>query len=126
MSSADEEWTAEIVGPFKRSHLVVDGWQVPLVDAAEQDGGRVMFVVDGRFGFSVMAGDFEQAARLVATGIAIALGLPCHPRGNMSAEERAQMFAHITQPALAPRRLVGIGAVEIEIPEPPEHDPRDE
>ena len=116
--------TAEIVGPFQSSHLVVDGWTVPLVSAVEQDGGKVMFVVDRRFGFTVSAGDFDQAARLVATGIAVALGLPCHPRGDLSDEDRERMLRHLPHPTLAPTRLVAIGAVETAPAEPGEDDPR--
>jgi len=115
---------SEIIGPFQYSHLVIDGWTVPLVSAVEQDGGTVMFIVDRRFGFTVSAGDFDQAARLVATGIAVALGLPCHPRGDLSAEERERMLRHIPHPALRPTRLVGLGAVETEPAALGEDDPR--
>jgi hypothetical protein len=119
-----QDSNAEIIGPFQHSHLVVDGWTVPLVSAVEQDGGKVMFVVDHRFGFTISAGDFDQAARLLATGIAVALGLPCHPRGDMSQEDREQMLRHLPHPTMAPTRLVGIGSVETEPAEPPEDDPR--
>ena len=100
--------TVEIVGPFNQRALVVDGWRVPLMEAIELDGGRVALVVDNRYEYSFAAADFESAARLVATGIAVALGLPCHPSGNLNDVDREFVFRHITQPALAPRRMVAL------------------
>jgi hypothetical protein len=115
----------EIVGPFNLRELVVDGWSVPFVQAVEVDGGRVHFMVDRRFGFDVSAGDFEQAARLVAYAVAVAIGLPCHPRGDEDKEMVGQ-HAHIHM-ALRPRRMHSIDGVKAEDIEPePSNDPRDD
>lgn len=115
----------EIVGPFNRRELVVDGWSVPLVEAIETDGGRIHFVVDRRFGYDVAAADFDQVARLVATAVAVAVGLPCHPRDDDD-REMIQRHAHIHM-ALRPRRMMGIGLVETEDVEvEPSNDPRDD
>lgn len=106
--------SAEIVGPFHRRELVVEGWTVPFVEAIELDGGRIHFVVDHRFGYDVAAADFEQVAGLLADAVAIALGMPSHPRGDLTADERRHWFAHLSHGALRPVRLIGITAVSTE------------
>jgi hypothetical protein len=115
---------AEIVGPFHRRDLVVDGWSVPLIEAFEADNGRVHFTVDHRFGFDVSPADFEQVASLLATAIAVAVGLTCHPSGD-DPEEMARLEKHMhIHPALRPRRMIGISMVETEDVEITDDDPR--
>jgi hypothetical protein len=97
--------SAEIVGPFKERRLVVNGWQVPFLEATELDGGRVHFTLDHRLGLEVDAKDFERIASFLANAIAVALGLPSHPSGEKTLEETQQMWALLPHPALAPRRL---------------------
>jgi hypothetical protein len=115
----------ELVGPFTERRLIVDGWQVPFLDVTEVDGGRVHFTLDKRLGFDVGAADFEQVAHLVANCIAVASGLPCHPRGDLTPEERTAAFAHATVHwTLLPRRTVGIEMVGTE--EEAERDEQDD
>lgn len=110
----------ELVGPFERHELVVDGWSVPLIEAHELDGGQVSFIVDHRFGFLVSAGDFEQVAHLLANAIAVAVGFSCHPRGDDPDEvSRLEKHMHI-HPVLRPRRMIGIGSVTTEAVEMPD------
>lgn len=118
--------TIEISGWHKTRLLLVDGWHVPFVEAKEMDGGKVMFVVDGRFGFEVAAGEFEEVARLVAYTYAIAIGLGCFPEGDLSPEERQRLFAHATVPPTCwPHRHMQITDVAVEEVEPdPDNDPR--
>lgn len=94
--------------------LVVNDWSVPFVEAVEQTGGRVLFVLDGRLGFEVSAADFEEAARLVANAIAVALGMPSHPDGDLSDEDRALYFRNLSHGALAPKQLVEITGFDAE------------
>lgn len=103
--------SASIVGPFKEYRLVVDGWRVPLVEVIEEDGGNVMFLLDGRIGFSVPAAQFEIVADLVANAIAIALGLPCHPARLGDEDELQSALARLPHFTLAPRRLTEITSV---------------
>lgn len=105
--------SAEIVGPFNDYRLVVDGWEVPFMQAIEVDGGRINLVVDHRLGFSVSAAEFDQVARLVAHSIAVALGMASHPEGDLSEEERQRRMGHLHQ-ALRPRRLMEITSMESE------------
>ena len=95
----------EIVGPFLDRRLVVDGWQVPFLQATEIDGGGVNFTLDGRFGLVVETKDFEPVASFLANSIAVALGLPCHPSGEKTGEELERMWALLPHPALSPTRI---------------------
>jgi hypothetical protein len=101
----------ELVGPFNERRLVIDGWSVPFLEAVELDGGRFNFTLDHRLGLEVDAEHFERTARFLADAIAVALGLPSHPRGDKSLEETQAMWALLPHPALAPKRTKGIEAV---------------
>jgi hypothetical protein len=103
--------SAEIVGPFNERRLVIDGWQVPFLEATEVDGGRIHFTLDHRLGLDVEAKDFEPFARFLADAIAIALGLPSHPEGEKSLEEVQRMWALLPHPALAPKQLKELSGV---------------
>jgi hypothetical protein len=101
----------ELVGPFNERRLVIDGWSVPFLEAVELDGGKFHFTLDHRLGLEVDAEHFEQVARFLADTVAVALGLPSHPRGDKSLEETQAMWALLPHPALAPRRTSEIAAV---------------
>lgn len=103
---------AALVGPFKERHLVVNGWQVPLLEAIECDGGKVAFLLDHRFELQVEARDFDSMAGFLAQTVAVALGLPCHPRDEkMPFEEAQRMWALLPHRALVPRRVNEITAI---------------
>jgi hypothetical protein len=104
----------EIVGPFQHRELHIDGWCVPFVNVIEVDGGRVHFTMDRRLGFNVSAADFEQAARLLATGMALALGMPCWPDGDFASDEERERFMGHVPFMLRPRRVVAIEGVSTE------------
>lgn len=103
----------EIIGPFKERRLVIDGWQVPLVEATELDGGRFFLKLDGRMGLYVGAPQFENVARFIADTVAVCLGYSAHPRSDSWYEgagldnpfDDPSVFAHVPHPALAPRRV---------------------
>lgn len=116
----------EIAGPFESYELVVDGWAVPFIDARERDGGRVEFIVDHRLGFTVGAADFEQVARLVANAVAVACGMPSHPKGDLTDAERELYFRHVRHRRLAPQMLTALGSVETEHVHEIVDDPRDD
>jgi hypothetical protein len=71
--------SAQIIGPFELYDLVVDGYRVPGVEAQENDGGTVTFIVDRRMAWTIPAGSFEDVAALVANVYAIGAGLTCAP-----------------------------------------------
>jgi hypothetical protein len=106
--------SVEIVGPFNERRLVVNGWQVPFLEATELDGGKVHFTLDHRLGLDVDTKDFEPVAEFLADAIAVALGLPSHPDGDKTLEERERMWALLPHPALSPKRLREITAVSTE------------
>jgi hypothetical protein len=116
--------SAEIVGPFNRYELVVDGWRVPFVEAREIDGGKIDWTIDHRLGATTSAADFEETARLVAEAVAVACGLPSHPSRDLSEDERAHYFRHVRHPAAAPCRMTALAAVESEPHKHDEDDPR--
>jgi hypothetical protein len=88
--------------------LVVDSWSVPFIEVIEHDGGRMLFVVDRRLGFEVSAADFEEVSRLVANAIAVALGIPSHPKSELSKEEEQLYFRNLAHGKLRPQLLTEI------------------
>jgi len=107
--------SAEIIGPFPDRRLVVDGWQVPLLQATEVDGGRISFVLDNRMGLEIEAKDFDKIAHFLADTVAVALGLPCHPRGDdLSREEQQRWWALLPHTSLAPSRVKEITGITSE------------
>jgi hypothetical protein len=116
---------AQILSPRPEHKLLIEGWDHPIVEAYEQDGGRIMFVVDHRMGFEVSAADFEETARLIGCVYAVAIGMGCWPSGDVSDEERQRMFAHtVVPPTLWPKRCVEIAGFETAMVEPNDDDPR--
>jgi hypothetical protein len=105
------EGKVELVGPFSERRLVIDGWDVPFLEAVEMDGGKFNFTLDHRLGLEVDAEHFESVARFLADAIAVALGLPSHPRGEKDLDELQAMWALLPHPALAPRRTKGIEGI---------------
>ena len=125
MGDASEDPGVEIVGPFNEYRLVVDGWQVPFVQACEVDGGMVDFTIDNRFAYLLPASVFPRVAQMLAQSIAIAVGYPSKPEGDMDDERRARWSAHV-HPAHRFHRMVGISGVDTEhvheIPDDPRYD----
>lgn len=107
----DAEKRVELVGPFQERRLIIDGWSVPLLEAVELEGGKVSFKLDHRLALDVDAKDFERIARFLADAIAVALGLPSHPSGELSREELRAMWALVPHRAVAPVRTSEISAV---------------
>ena len=91
--------------------LVVNSWTVPFIEVVEQMGGKMLFVVDGRLGFEVSAGDFEEVSRLVANAVAVALGIPSHPSRELSEEEQVHYFRNLIHESLRPKLLTEITGV---------------
>src|SRR5690348_18086054 len=58
--------SAEIVGPFEEYRLIVDGYSVPCVEARENDGGTVTFIVDKRLAWTIPAAAFDDVAHSTA------------------------------------------------------------
>ena len=97
---------AEIIGPFSEYRLVVDGYSVPFVEAHEDDGGTVTFIMDNRLAWTVPAGAFEDVAHLIATAYALGIGLPCFPSENYEPPSMEQVPA-----VMRPRRTHEITSV---------------
>jgi len=87
----------EFVGPFDRYEVVVNGWQVPLLQAQPAPGGRVTIRLDDRFGLDLSIQEAERVLPFVAHSIAVTLGFACHPDGQMDEPKRL--------PTLGPRRV---------------------
>lgn len=71
--------SVELVGPFERWDVVVDGRLVPYLQATPEPGGVVHLTLDGRFGLVVEVADLDRTARFVADCIAVGMGYTCHP-----------------------------------------------
>lgn len=90
----------EYVGPFERWSVVVDGWEVPHLEAMPVPGGKVSLTLDRRFGLDLSVAEAERIVPFVAHAIAIAGGLACHPGQE---DEPTKLST------LRPRRLVALG-----------------
>ena len=69
----------EYVGPFQSYCAVLNGYEVPLVNARETaDGKECHISLDGRFGIAVPAELAEQVIWMIANAYAIGGGYSCH------------------------------------------------
>lgn len=91
--------SVEYVGPFERWSVVVDGWEVPLLDAQPLPGGKISLTLDRRFGLDLSVADAERIVPFIAQAIAIASGHACHPSHS---DEPVRLST------VRPRRLVGL------------------
>ena len=111
--------SAEIVGPFEEYRLIVDGYSVPCVEARENDGGTVTFIVDKRLAWTIPAGAFDDVAHMVAHVYAVGLGLACAPSEEYGEPDGLKLVPVMMRPG----RVRAIGAVRTEEAEP-DDDPR--
>lgn len=96
------------VGRADRRPISVGGWELPFIEAYEQDGGTMLLVLDRRLGFTIPAAQFDEVARLVANAIAIACGMPSHPTGELNPDEAELYFRHVRHRSLAPRMVTDL------------------
>jgi hypothetical protein len=94
-------------GPFTHHKVVVDGWEVPLVEAELQGEDRVVLTLDRRYGVELNTDEAERIVPFLAQAIAVALGFPCHP-GPDTEPPLSQL------PHLRPRRVWDVASVERE------------
>lgn len=72
----------EIVGPFSSHWVVVNGRQVPFLEAAPANGGKIHLTLDQRYGLDISVADAESFIPWIADAIAVAMGYTCHPRAG--------------------------------------------
>ncbi len=73
----------EIIGPFATHWVMVDGRQVPFLEAAPANGGKISLTLDQRYGLDLSVADAETVIPFIADCIAVAMGYTCHPRAGM-------------------------------------------
>ncbi|MGH3257118.1 MAG: hypothetical protein ACRDOU_17270 [Streptosporangiaceae bacterium] len=73
----------EIVGPFTSHWVVVDGRQVPFLEAEPANGGIIRLTLDQRYALDVPVADADRIISFIADCIAVGLGYTCHPRHGM-------------------------------------------
>ena len=105
--------SAKIVGPFENYNLVVDGYSVPFVEARENDGGTVTFIVDNRLAWTIPVAAFEDVAHLVATVYAIGVGLPCPPSETHNSATYARQMESVPA-VMRPSRWHEIALTRVE------------
>lgn len=108
MSEDPDIKTVEYVGPFEQWQVVVDGWEVPLLTAHPQTGGKIFLSIDRRFGLELSLKDAELVVPFLAHAIAIAGGYACHP--NQGSEPL------LLRP-IRPRRLTDLDALRDAMPD---------
>lgn len=94
-------------GPFRRHDVVVNGWQVPFLEAHMQGEDQVLLVIDQRLGGEFSVEEAERVIPFVADAISVALGYGCHPRRGMDKPPP-------TLPHSRPRRLTQLAAASVE------------
>ena len=94
-------------GPFTRHDVVVNGWQVPFLEAHMHNEDRVLLVIDQRLGSEFSVEEAERVIPFVADAISVALGYSCHPR-------RGTDKPPPTLPPARARRLTQLAAVSVE------------
>jgi hypothetical protein len=87
------------LGPFTHHDVVIDGWQVPFLQAQLRGEDRLQVVLDGRLGIDLSSDEAERLLPFVAHAIAVALGYGGHPNADMT--DRPERIPHA-----APRRVV--------------------
>jgi hypothetical protein len=102
-----ESFRVSFFGPFTHHKVVVDGWEVPLIEAELQGEDRVLLTVDRRYGVELTTDEAERIVPFLAQAMAVALGFPCHPRSD--AEPPLGQVPH-----LRPRRVWDVAPVERE------------
>jgi hypothetical protein len=70
-------------GPFMHHDVVVAGWRVPLLEAYMGTDERVTLLLDHRIGLDLTPQEAERVIPFLADAIAIALGYPSHPHGDV-------------------------------------------
>lgn len=70
-------------GPFSSHDVVVNGWRVPLVRAHLVSEDRVQLVLDDRLAADFSTDEAERFVPFLADAIAVALGYPSHPTGDV-------------------------------------------
>ena len=75
----------EIVGPFSSHWVVVDGRQVPFLEATPANGGKIHLTLDQRYSLDISVADAETFIPWIADAIAVAMGYTCHRRAGTEA-----------------------------------------
>jgi hypothetical protein len=69
-------------GPRQRHDVVVNGWQVPFLEAHPQGEDRILLVIDQRLGAEFSVAEAERMLPFLADAISVALGYGCHPEAD--------------------------------------------
>jgi len=70
----------EFVGPFRHYDVAVNGWRVPLIDAAlDEDNNKILLSLDDRIGLLLSEQEAQRFVPFLAHCIAHALGFGAHP-----------------------------------------------
>lgn len=93
------DWKVEYVGPFPQTVVVLDGRQVPFLEASHL-GDRVSLSLDHRFGLDLTVAEAEKVVPFLADAIAIGLGYSCHPRTDEEPNPRP-VFPRMTELTLS-------------------------
>ncbi len=70
-------------GPREHHDVLVNGWQVPYLEAHMQGEDRVLLVLDQRLGAEFSVQEAERVIPFMADAIAVALGYGCHPGADI-------------------------------------------
>lgn len=85
--------TFEIIGPFRKHYVQVNGHQVPHLEAWREQGtpGKVWLSVGSRM-LDIPEAEADRTIEFLADAIAWAMGYTAHPRADMDAPIRRTPF----------------------------------
>jgi hypothetical protein len=93
-------------GPREHHDVVVNGWQVPFLEAHPQGEDRVLLVLDQRLGAEFSVLEAERLIPFIADAIAVSLGYGCHPGPDTTA-------LPTPFPPIRPRRITSLVAASV-------------
>jgi hypothetical protein len=86
----------EFVGPFQHHDVVVEGRQVPFLQASPIDGGMIDLSLDRRFALLLSASEAERFVPFLAHAIAVALGYTSHPDAERGGPNPRHPFPRVS------------------------------
>lgn len=69
----------EILGPFQRHMVILNGYPVPYLEGEPATGGKVFLHLDHRYSIDVDVAQLDRWVDFIANCIAVASGFTCHP-----------------------------------------------
>jgi hypothetical protein len=84
--------SVDFLGPFESHIVVVNGREVPHLQATPLPGGRVFLSLARQVAVELSLQEAERLVPFIADAIAVGMGYTCHPSADMDGPVRAHPF----------------------------------